>query len=455
MVGVVIIPGQERPQTSNYRKVMNAIFSLFRLSPPVQGSNDGYCVIPSMNAPTKMSLGLISPFAIALCMVILSLAAYFFRCKLLTQPAKEPKSDRVGEVYLASKLVEALPTSASAPHVTPRHVDANRVSSPPPTPRPGSGRSTLRTHAILVKHIRTDEDHTLNIPTNPLLTTSPPQSPRITLLSPTQVQAHVASPVMLKNKASLIMKLFSRGKMPVEPVLTFKERVKGCALNWFLFAYFPMLSSVLKLLTCVDVSGVSEKVWFYNGNVACNDMKWLGGIVTALVLLFAFVVMLPLLARAVTHNVSQHRGLHRVLCGSYVDNRYWWECVLMAQRVSILILSAFLTQYPVLQLSLCGMITALSLSAHIAFSPMYSTSIQGLQTLFQLCLLCVILVNIAAAQRTERPVTVNTVSESLTADLIDAIDFVCVYGVPVVAVAFHFAGSPVTLIYEKIVLQAK
>jgi hypothetical protein len=178
------------------------------------------------------------------------------------------------------------------------------------------------------------------------------------------------------------------------PVLPFHQRLKGAALNWFLFTYSSILTATLNLLLCVSVAGYDGTYLFSDATVACDAGGWQAPLYIAVVLIVGFAAALPFFSRYI-HKTHYKLGMHAILCSIYKDAYPWWESVLLAQRLLLSFFRVFLVRYPVLRLQLAGWVCLASLLLHLGAKPMVFRDAQHMQTLLQICLIVLVVSNAA------------------------------------------------------------
>jgi hypothetical protein len=116
-----------------------------------------------------------------------------------------------------------------------------------------------------------------------------------------------------------------------------RARVVTAAVNFGLTAYAALTVGAVKALHCVHAPGTlpSEQRLFIQGTLACDYGGWQAPYVVLGVVLVGTPAALPFLAawaRQPTDGAVR-RGVRRALVDPYRDGAYWWEAVLMAQRL--------------------------------------------------------------------------------------------------------------------------
>lgn len=212
--------------------------------------------------------------------------------------------------------------------------------------------------------------------------------------------------------------------------LPLPQRLAGAIFNWFLFTYSSVLSATLKLLLCVPLPGTGQSFLFLNANQECTD-SWRGSLSVLLACLCGFAVLLPLLMWRKKGWSGRYPGVYRVLTDPYREGCYWWECVLLAQRLLLSLFNTFLVHIPVMRLMLSGVVCIVASFLHLLYRPLDDTATQGTQTLLQFCLLVVVLGNTAVAEAVQEAQHGNTSSTFDTLSYQAVIDVAFVYVVPV------------------------
>jgi hypothetical protein len=187
-----------------------------------------------------------------------------------------------------------------------------------------------------------------------------------------------------------------------------RARIIGASVNLCLSAYSTVTMAAMLLLGCVQLPGTpANSTWLYiNGAVQCDYSGWqFPFIIVVLFLGIVPVLGLPFLARwarvstievptsTVTITAANRRtlfisdarwGIHRALSASYSTRTFWWESVLMVQR---LLMAAIATFTPASRsasgVGVLGMafISTVFLVAHVAFQPVRSITSHRLQVL--------------------------------------------------------------------------
>ncbi len=186
--------------------------------------------------------------------------------------------------------------------------------------------------------------------------------------------------------------------------MTERSRLIAAGVNFGLTVYSAFVTVIVQLLHCVQVpipdgSGDESRL-FIQGSVLCDLSGWQAGYLIALVLLIAVPFGLIPLARwsarertVSTGSNSQGNdtrlGVARALHAAYSVDIVSWESVLMVHRLALALLYTFATSTPVIQTSLCAVVTTLMLLLHVYCQPMRGTDAQPYQTLLLACLLLV------------------------------------------------------------------
>jgi hypothetical protein len=145
-----------------------------------------------------------------------------------------------------------------------------------------------------------------------------------------------------------------------QDMLRTRPKVVAAAVNFGLSAYATLTTAVFKLLHCVRVPGTPphQRRLFIQGSVTCDYAGWQLPLVMVVVVLTATPLLLPWVAawsrRKPRHTprdaskggeggrrgccagqvVADLRvGVRRALVETYTPGLFWWEAVLMAQRL--------------------------------------------------------------------------------------------------------------------------
>jgi hypothetical protein len=138
--------------------------------------------------------------------------------------------------------------------------------------------------------------------------------------------------------------------------LTHRAKLVTAAVNYGLTAYATLTVAAVKMLHCVWVPGTppSERRLFVRGSRVCDYTGWQAPYVLLVALLAAVPLMLPLVAlwsrRPTRNDIESMRqlreydsphdlrddvrlGVKRALVDPYLSKAFWWEAVLMTQRL--------------------------------------------------------------------------------------------------------------------------
>lgn len=173
------------------------------------------------------------------------------------------------------------------------------------------------THQRAVRCPRLGNTHFLASPTPPVPKAMSPFSRGILSTSPSSV--------------SMLSRWIGRDEQnaSMRAMLPLSDRVKGACMNWFLFTYTTVLSTTLKLLSCVSVPGAPHTYLYLNATRDCSSTGWLVPLYVVLVLLVGGCVALPFFTRFLHHSPDKLPGVYRVLTDPYTDECYWWEGALL------------------------------------------------------------------------------------------------------------------------------
>lgn len=213
------------------------------------------------------------------------------------------------------------------------------------------------------------------------------------------------------------------------------QAVQGAALAWLLFAFTPLLSTTLTFLTCVSVPGSPGLYVFKHAAQECTA-EWVAPLLLAAAALVVFAVCLHRLARAAV----RHRAAgvvtttHQILCAPYHPAYFWWESVLVWQRLVMAGLDAGLVNFPVARLLTSAVLCVVCAVAHMSARPVVNAHTQRLQTCLQASLVVVVLTYLPQAQSLQQAVP-SMVAHSSSAvlrsnQLTVALQLVFTYAVP-------------------------
>lgn len=428
MVPLVSVPTKDS-QGSTFKRVLDGFFSIFRLQLPGNGTGPGACVIPGMSVPTKLSLGYWIPLLVAAAMVF---CYYFgkatqhtaFCTSLRKRFTKQSKTRNIRDIQ-PSGGIEL--TSSTPVTVNPLlSVEAGL----PVTAAPRPGRSVVRKSFVAL------QDKVLEVARSfrsPLVKEwSPEDNAKFEKLS-------------LSDPAPNIRHM----------VLPLPERMKGAVLNWFLFAYSAILSATLRLLSCVRVPGESGTFLFQDATRSCSSAAWQAPLFIVVTFVVGFAVLMPLITFKAYRRRIVGRGVYRVLCEQYTGPCYWWESVLIMQRLVLSFLNTFAVTMPVLRLVLATLVCLCCTVGHILARPMQDGAAQRLQTILQFSLLVVVISNITPAHSIElADGGLNSLSSAATQTtrLLSTLDLLFVYIVPILAIVTSVPASswvnPVVVLFR-------
>lgn len=406
MIPSVVISSPKSASNSNWQNVLESILTVIRFQFPDSVSHRGACVVRGMGVTFKLSFGYLNPGLVACAMVLCYVAGLLLMrlcwCKCMARLA--------ARVTPAEEKPEAL----NSPYQPQRSVDGMDA---------GGSRDTSEHGEVKVVAVKGDH-HDLDVDGAAVRYS---------------VGGGATSPLSLAVAGG---EGDDFGITPRDPSRPMIDKTKGAALTWFLFGYSSILSTTLTLLSCVQVPGESGTYLFRGATVACTQ-TWRGPLVFVTVVLFLFAACLPLLAYTVkrAHTRADRKGrpdsMYRTLCEPFHDKVYWWEAVLVTQRLLMACLDTFLAQFPVFRLIFACFLSLFCTVAHILVSPMTLASTQRLQTSLQICLLVVTVCYIPQAQVTEQAapgVLASSRAESLSASFLLAVQVAFMYVVPLISV---------------------
>ena len=219
-------------------------------------------------------------------------------------------------------------------------------------------------------------------------------------------------------------------------------RARACAavVNWLLFTYSSFSAAVVALLHCVSLPDEhATSALFIQARHTCDYGGWQLKYVLALLALISFGLSLPFVARAsVSITAYSERscvsdaliGARRTLVEVYSPSFYWWEFVLLLQRLSLTLLFIFSAGSPIMQSVGSSVVCILGLTLHLLCQPFSDRSARRLQTILLLCLCLVSLCKVSAATRLQlaSPVVLAAVNSAF-----NALTVVLAFLVPVLA----------------------
>jgi hypothetical protein len=158
---------------------------------------------------------------------------------------------------------------------------------------------------------------------------------------------------------------------------------------------FPLARS------CVTVPGTTSAVLFLDANRVCSA-GWLAPLYLVLVCLVVFALVLPWIAQRLHRaRITGKSPYARILLEPYTESCYYWEAVLLAQRLALSFLSVFALEYPVLRCMLSVFVCLACCVANMALRPFHDQSAHKLQTVLQLCLVILAMCSIVPAHNKE------------------------------------------------------
>ena len=244
------------------------------------------------------------------------------------------------------------------------------------------------------------------------------------------------------------------------------ERRMSSAARWIaaflavaLLAYNTILSAAVQLLFCVPVPGqpTASSFLFVDGTVRCNfqGAQAASAVVLAVLVLIPVAVLPWVSSRAQAGNVEQatptpahrrdglcvqgsdwHDGFCRAVVGIYSVHCYWWESVLMCQRLLLALLYAFLPQSPAVQALLSALSVLAFLLLHMHVQPMRSDAstlsflTQHFQSLLLVCLLVVSMCRVYTATQSQ---FARAVASDASDAMFNTLAGLFGYGIPIAA----------------------
>lgn len=184
-----------------------------------------------------------------------------------------------------------------------------------------------------------------------------------------------------------------------------RARAVAACLNLALTLYAPLTIAAARMLHCVWVPGspVDQTRLYIHGATVCSHAGWQSPYVVAVAVLVGVPLVLPLVAgwslptaaassRARTPLANDvHAGVRRALVEAYHDHAYFWEAVLMAERLVLVMVSTFVSTQPGVQSLLLSLLTLTFALLHLAAAPLRNRQSHLLQACLCLCLAVVAL----------------------------------------------------------------
>lgn len=195
---------------------------------------------------------------------------------------------------------------------------------------------------------------------------------------------------------------------PVPGPLSSRARYTTAAVNFGLTMYANVTLGVIKMMHCVWVPGTPRHTrhLFIRATQQCDYSGWQLPYAAVLVVLVLAPVVLVIAAlwsrgrvpeylvtleqgqpsRPSAWSLDLRLGLRRAAVDCYVQQRPWWEAVLVLQRLVIALVFAFGSSYPGLQTLLQTSLCILFLATHLIERPLQNPEAHWLQTLLLFCL---------------------------------------------------------------------
>lgn len=392
MVPTVVFPSSVSHTQSSFQSFLDAAFTFLRFQPPGYGTGAGLCVLPRMSLPLRLSFGYLVPGGVGVAMLL--------GFAVGTQVSRWPCCIRLTDAWRRQRGFAPHAQGLVTRYHSVKYLGSSR--SLPVRATADGGEDGIE----LQRSVPGGASNTPSATANPLWAlASSAHKPGV------EIEGALA------------------GSDPSAPL-----RARGLAalLTWALFTYSSVLSTTLLLLSCVSVPGAPSTYLFLDANRDCSSAGWVGPLTAVCVCVLALAAFVPYAALLLHRRRVAYPALYWVLCGPFTDGAYWWESVLLAQRTALLSLSAGLVQYPVPRLLAAGCVCMLCFAVHLTYKPLQHHAMQHLQTLFQGCLLVTVMANVAVAQTAEVPLGAQSPA---AADAVNALQLLCVYVLPVGAVA--------------------
>ena len=425
MIPLVVVSTSWGASSSGLKVMLDEIFTVLRLQPPTSPTGSGMCVMPGMTVAEKLSWGFVTPGLIFVGMILCLLLSMLWQRSCAKVQGLNVVRDEVMIASLDSDDAESEEPSAAQRKkqqpagmytVAASTLDSTddtssqaSVELPGPVTSPAS-TATMPDSSVSpsasdappgVKGLSSSDlppTPATEVPPNPTANADADAGAvQASKFFSSAITSDWGFPTFRKGANSKVAPS-SAVMVRLIPQLPLKTRLKGSALNWFLFTYTSALSATLKLLSCVDVPGSDRKHLFMNASLDCSSVAWMVPLYIVLVVLVGVVIALPFVTVYLHKHQHIHRGMYRALSDPYRRECYWWESVLLSQRLLLSFFCTFLVQYPVFRLVLAGMVCLVCTFLHLSYKPIHSPHGQMAQAVFQFSLLAVIMVNIAMAQ---------------------------------------------------------
>lgn len=413
-----------------FKAAMDTLFTVFRLQLPISGFGGGVCVIPGLSIRVKVALGFLVPALIAASMVVCYIV--FHRMGFSTLVCS-----RAGGKELADS--SGAPLRRKRAGLLARAVSENwSVSALLRREKSVSGRA-------LVKVELPKRRATVLNPLFPVARPTPEHTPAADPFASSSSLLPSLGKVEEYEKASQPRRRLSFRARAATEGRPWKERLKGATLTFILFSYTSILSATLRLLSCYSMPGATGKYLFLDATVSCDATGWQAPLYVIVICVVGFAVALPLLTFAVRRRgLLTFSAVHRVLCEPYKSAFYYWESILLVQRLALAFLDTFAVAYPVPRLVLAGLLVGAVTMAQTVLRPQYYHTSYRLQSTLQASLLVIILINLGPAQTAQTlqlgPQTLS-LPQAVTNRLADTLEILFVYIVPLTAI---FASAPVS-----------
>ena len=170
------------------------------------------------------------------------------------------------------------------------------------------------------------------------------------------------------------------------PTYTHKAELLGASVALVLFTYTALLQATLRMLYCVDapVGDRTERRLFLHGSTQCTTGGWQLPLFVLLAVLVLFPVIMYYVARRTREQCQagndDYRLVNENLCVVYHNEYYWWESVLLAQRLLLSSLVTFANSQPVVRSTLATAVCLVCLVLHLVYRPLRSHKAMVTQT---------------------------------------------------------------------------
>ena len=157
--------------------------------------------------------------------------------------------------------------------------------------------------------------------------------------------------------------------------------------------YATVTLACSKLLLCVPLpaTAAGSRYLFRQGSVECHYLGWQLPLILAVSLLVVVPLVLPALAAwSLRRTPTRYRyvriGVRLAIVESYHKGWYWWESMLLVQRLVLVLVYTFGSSDPGGQALVLTTLCILYLVLHATAQPLRRPESQGLQLVLLVCL---------------------------------------------------------------------